>query len=73
MVWRWLLPDSDTGLTGVNSTVAKCASSVARHDERRFAGIEIYGAYGWQLTMDEMKWLADWMMVRGINRFVRRI
>jgi len=67
IVWRWVVPDSPTALEGVNSTVAKCSSSVARHDQRRRNLDELYGAYGWQLTMDEMKWLADWMLVRGVN------
>ncbi|MCR4415506.1 MAG: glycosyl hydrolase [Thermoguttaceae bacterium] len=67
MVWRWLLPNSPTALEGPNSTVGKCSSSVARHDGRRRNANEIYGAYGWHLTMDEMKWLADWLMVRGVN------
>ncbi|NUQ62663.1 MAG: hypothetical protein HUU20_09250 [Pirellulales bacterium] len=67
MVWRWVLPGQPTMLEGANSTVAKCSSSVARHDARRRNANEIYGAYGWHLTMDEMKGLADWLMVRGVN------
>ena len=59
-VWRWLLPEKDLALRGANSTVAKCSSSVARHDGRRRNANELYGAFGWQLTMEEMKWLADW-------------
>jgi len=67
MVWRWVLPSHESALEGPNSTVAKCSSSVARHDARHRNANEIYGAYGWHLTMDEMKWLADWLMVRGVN------
>lgn len=67
MVWRWVLPGEATMREGVHSTVAKCSSSVARHDRRRRNGNEIYGAYGWHLTMDEMKGLADWLTVRGVN------
>ncbi len=69
MVWRWLLPESPSALEGAHSTVGKCSSSVARHDDRRRNANEIYGAYGWHLTMDEMKWLADWLIVRGVNMF----
>jgi hypothetical protein len=69
MVWRWVVPGNSSGVEGVNSTVAKCSSSVARHDGRRRNADELYGAYGWQLTMEEMKWLADWMLVRGVNLF----
>ncbi len=67
MVWRWLVPNHKSALEGAHSTVGKCSSSVARHDRRRRNSNEIYGAYGWHLTMDEMKWLADWLIVRGVN------
>ncbi len=31
---------------------------------------EIFGAYGWGEGCKMMKWMADFMLVRGINRFV---
>ena len=31
---------------------------------------EIYGAYGWAEGLKMMKWLTDFMLVRGINRYV---
>jgi len=67
LVWRYVVPDGKSGLVGRHSTTGKCSSSVARHDGRRRNGNEVYGAYGWDLTMEEMKWLADWLMVRGVN------
>jgi len=67
IVWRCALPNDKSALEGPNSTVGKCTSSAARHDGRRRNSNEVYGAYGWQLTMDEMKWLADWLMVRGVS------
>jgi hypothetical protein len=67
IVWRWVLPNQKTALEGAHSTVGKCSSSAARHDRRRRNGNELYGAYGWHVTMDEMKWLADWLIVRGVN------
>ncbi len=67
LVWRGVVPDGPTALNGPNSTLAKCSSSVARHDQRRRNSNELYGAYGWQLTMEEMKWIADWMLVRGVD------
>lgn len=69
IVWRWALPNHESALEGPNSTVGKCTSSVARHDGRRRNSNELFGAYGWQLTMDEMKWLTDWLAVRGVNLF----
>lgn len=31
---------------------------------------EIFGAYGWGETINLMKWLVDFMLVRGVNYFV---
>ncbi|WP_283153779.1 glycosyl hydrolase [Guptibacillus hwajinpoensis] len=31
---------------------------------------ENFGAYGWDLGLREMKWLTDWMTVRGTNWYV---
>ena len=67
IVWRSILPGARTALEGPHSILAKSTSSIARHDRRRFNANEVYGAYGWQLTMDEMKWVADWLLVRGVN------
>lgn len=68
IVWRSVLPEKNLPLQSTDSAIAKCSSSVARHDGRRFNGNEVYGAFGWQLTLEEMKWLADWLMIRGVNR-----
>jgi hypothetical protein len=67
LVWRGVVPGAPSALEGENSSLPKCSSSVARHDRRRRNSNEVYGAYGWQLTMEEMKWVADWLMVRGVN------
>lgn len=67
VVWRWVLP-GETALEGEQSTVGKSASSMAVHLERPIVINECFGAFGWQLTMDEMKWLSDWLFVRGANR-----
>lgn len=67
IVWRAVVPEGNRALEGGHSAIGKCSSSVARHDGRRFNSNEVYGAYGWQLTLEEMKWLADWLMVRGVN------
>jgi len=67
MVWRYIEPEKPSALEGKHSTVGKCSSSAAHHQNARRNGNELYGAYGWKLTFDEMKWLADWMMVRGVN------
>jgi len=69
MVWRYVEPEKATALEGAHSTVGKCSSSAARHKKARRNGNEVYGAYGWNLNLDEMKWLADWLMARGVNLF----
>ncbi|MBN1351674.1 hypothetical protein JXJ21_19830 [candidate division KSB1 bacterium] len=69
IVWRWVLPGK-SALEGEQSTNPKCASSIARHHNRRWVLNEYLGAYGWQLTPAEMKWLTDWLMVRGTNLLV---
>ncbi len=66
-VWRAVLPDSPSALEGPASTAAKAATSAARlHGCRRILS-ELGGAYGWQHSLDELKWLYDWHLVRGNN------
>lgn len=52
--------------------LAKLAVSAAQLEERKQgrAMCEIFGNYGWGLTMREMKYIADHFLVRGINYFV---
>jgi hypothetical protein len=47
--------------------MAKCASSAMLHLGFRRNANELYGAYGHNLTYDEMEWLANWCFVRGQN------
>lgn len=69
MVWRYVVPAGVSALEGAHSTAAKAAHSAAVLGGRRFNTAEILGAYGWQLTLDEVKWLFDWHAVRGSNLF----
>ena len=66
LVWRYVEPGTKA-LEGQHSTVAKCASSAMLHLGLRRNLNELYGAYGHNLTYDEMLWLADWCFVRGQN------
>lgn len=66
VVWRYVVP-GDKALKGEHSTMAKCSSSAAQHLGLSRNANEVYGAFGFELTMEEMKWLADWLMVRGVN------
>ncbi|UFU03097.1 hypothetical protein LQF12_00340 [Ruania suaedae] len=68
-VWRWVLP-GPTALLGPESTAAKVAGSAAATTGAPTAVAEVLGAYGWQLTMDEAKWLLDWYLARGVATLV---
>jgi len=67
MVWRWVLPGTPAALEGPNSIAPKAATSAARLNGARRILTEVCGAYGWRLTLDEIKWLFDWHLVRGNN------
>ena len=66
LVWRYVEP-GPKALEGQHSTMAKCASSAMLHLGLRRNSNELYGAYGHNLTYDEMEWLANWCFVRGQN------
>lgn len=66
LVWRYVEPGV-SALKGQHSTMAKCASGAMIHLGRRRNTNELYGAYGHNLTFDEMRWLASWCFVRGQN------
>lgn len=69
LVWRYVEP-GESALKGQHSTMAKCASGAMLHLGRRRNTNELYGAYGHNLTFDEMKWLANWCFVRGQNLLI---
>ncbi|MFH0797134.1 MAG: glycosyl hydrolase [Candidatus Omnitrophota bacterium] len=53
-----------------NSNFPKLASSAAHQKNSRYALCEIFDAFGFGLTLAEMKWLVNYHIVRGINMFV---
>ena len=69
LVWRYVEPGTKA-LAGQHSTMAKCASSAMLHLGYRRNSNELYGAYGHNLTYDEMVWLANWCFVRGHNLLI---
>ena len=70
LVWRWVLPDDPSALEGPESTQGKCTSSAMLHLGRQRNANECYGAYGHELTWEEMTWLAHWCFIRGVNLLV---
>lgn len=55
-----------------NYTLPKLAVSCAALNERMHGNsvCEIFGAFGWAEGVEEMKWMTDLMLVRGVNHFV---
>lgn len=70
IVWRYVEPDKPSALEGEQSTQAKCASSAMIHLGWRRNLNEYCGAFGPNFTFEEMKWLANWLLVRGCNMLV---
>ena len=70
IVWRYIEPGKPTALEGEQSTQAKCASSAMIHLRRRRNLNEYCGAFGHNFTFDEMRWLANWLLIRGCNLLV---
>lgn len=69
IVWRYLEP-GPKALHGPHSTNAKVASSAMTNYGRSRNLNELYGAYGHDLTFEEVEWLARWTLVRGQNLLV---
>ncbi|MBT3275753.1 MAG: hypothetical protein HN368_21560, partial [Spirochaetales bacterium] len=67
VVWRYVEPGKPNGLEGVHSTMGKCASSAMIHQGRRRNSNEFAGAYGHDMTFEEYRWIALWLLVRGCN------
>lgn len=67
LVWRTVTPGNASALEGSHSVAGKSATSGARMNGSQRVLTEVFGAYGWRLTLDEVKWLLDWHLVRGVN------
>ena len=52
--------------------LARLGASAAQIDPKKQGRLmcENFGAYGWSLGVKNMKWLADYLMGQGVNRFV---
>lgn len=71
VVLNGLLPDWDENAF-YHYELPMLAASVARQNAKMGgrAMCEIFGAFGWSEGLTLMKWMADYMMVHGINYFV---
>jgi hypothetical protein len=70
IVWRFIEPDQASVLEGPQSTQAKLTSSAMIHHGRSRNSNEFCGAYGNQTTFEEFKFLADWLLIRGVNLLI---
>lgn len=70
MVWKAVLPFHENALSGRDSTQAKCAADAARHRGLGRNLNECFGAYGDELSAQDMRWLLNWMFMRGTNLIV---
>jgi len=70
VVWRYVEPFKPNALEGEQSTMAKCSASAQRLFRRKRNLNECFGAYGWEFSYDEMKWITNWLLVRGVNLLV---
>lgn len=73
VVLNCLLPDFDDGAGmfytyGLPQLAASCAHHSSKQKGRALC--ELFGAYGWSEGVTLMKWMADFMLVHGINEFV---
>ena len=70
VVWRYLEPFQDKSLEGPQSTMGKCSASAQVNYGRKRNMNECFGAYGWEFTYEEMRWVTDWLLVRGTNMII---
>jgi hypothetical protein len=70
IVWRYIEPGKSSALEGPQSTQAKCTSSAMLHLGLRRNANEYCGAYGHDFTFKEMRWLANWLLIRGCNLLI---
>lgn len=74
LIFRRVAPENGSAIEGIESVQAKCSSDAARHSGRRRNMNECFACSGqlgeWSFTAEDMKWMADWLFVRGVNMLV---
>ncbi|MBR2838465.1 MAG: DUF4838 domain-containing protein [Kiritimatiellae bacterium] len=69
VIWRQLFPPSDER-AATTLPFPRYAASAMHQNGGRFALSESFAIFGDGCSPDQMKWLVDYQLVRGINRFV---
>ena len=75
LIFRRVAPENNMGVCGGETTQAKCSADAARHRGRRRNLNECFACSGknsdeWEFSFDDMKWMTDWLIVRGVNMLV---
>ena len=69
VIWKQLFPPTDER-AATTLPFPRYAASAMHQNGGRFALSESFGIFGDGCTPDQMKWIVDYQLVRGINRFV---
>jgi len=71
-IWRQLYPSHgfQPGAEGRQAPIPRYASSVARQNGSRYVLSESLGVYGNAIPPHVVKWVCDYQLVRGVNKFV---
>lgn len=72
LIMRRVSPERG-GVLGLDSVQAKCSSDAARHFGKRRNSNECFGVCGrgpWDLRGSDMKWMIDYLVVRGVNLLI---
>lgn len=75
LIFRRVAPENNMGICGAETTQAKCSADSARHRGRLRNLNECFACSGknsneWTFSFDDMKWMTDWLIVRGVNMLV---
>lgn len=69
VIWKQLFPET-IEREKTTRPFPRYAASAMHQNGGRYALSESFGIFGDGCTPDQMKWLVDYQLVRGINRFV---
>ena len=69
VIWRQLFPETPES-PGCQAPFPRYAASVAHQGGSSLVLSESFGVFGNSLSPDQMKWLADFQLVRGVTLFV---
>ena len=74
LVFRWVAPEKG-GTSGMDSVMGHCSADMARWMGRNRNSNECFGACNrednpWYFTGADMKWIIDWLAVRGVNLYI---